>query len=229
MEKMISEPVFGLFITFGFYAFFRKIHQLTGKHYMHPVITSGAAIILFLKTSGIPLASYMAGGRIILQFLPLATVFLAVPFYSRISVVKKYLAVIIVSITAGCASGIATVIILGRVLEIDLMVIKSLASKSVTMPLALGITAKINGIAEITAAGVVLTGISGLLASEIVFRIFRFRSPVSRGLALGTSAHILGTGKAVEMGMTEGSVSSFSMIAAGIATSLLVPLFLFFS
>ena len=223
MDKITADPFFGLFITLTFYVFFKKIHQLTGKHYLHPVITSGAAIIILLKTAGIPLANYMLGGRVILMMLPAATLFLAVPLYSRIAVVRKYLAVIIISITAGCISGVVSVILLGRLFGLSAQTYLSLASKSVTMPLALGITEKIGGIAELTAAGVVLTGISGLIAADIIFRIYSFKNPVSRGLALGTAAHILGTGKAVEMGMVESSVSSLSMVIAGIATAVIVP------
>ena len=228
MDKIVYDPFFGILVTLSFYVFFKKIHILSKKHYLQPVITSGAAIILLLKLTGIPLSAYMAGGRIILLFLPVATLFLALPLYSKINVVKKYLAVIFISITAGSFAGVVSVYYLGKLLGLTPEIYYSLLSKSVTMPLALGITEKIGGIAEITAAGVVITGISGLVFADIVFRIFRIKNPVSVGLALGTSTHILGTGKAVETGMTEGSVSSLSMVAAGILTSIIVPFVLIF-
>ncbi|MDX9799736.1 MAG: LrgB family protein [Spirochaetia bacterium] len=228
MKAVASDPLFGLFITFSMYVLFRKLYLKTGKAFLQPVITASAAIIILLYIFKIPVGSYMKGGGIIFAFLPLATLFLAVPLYLKLSSVRRYLPVMIISIIAGSASGIAAVVWLGRLMGIPFDIYVSLIPKSVTMPLAVGIAEKIGGFKELAAAGVVFTGMAGLFTADLLFKIFGIKNPAAKGLALGTSAHILGTGRAVEMGMLEGSVSSMAVVIAGIITALITPLLLFF-
>lgn len=228
MRALSSDPLFGLFITITMYVLFKKLYLKTGKIYLQPVITASAAIIIILYVSGISVGSYMKGGGIIFAFLPMATLFLSVPLYLKLASVRKYLTVMIISIVLGSASGIAAVVWLGRMMDIPFDIYISFVPKSVTMPLAVGIAEKIGGLKELAAAGVVFTGMTGLFIADLMFKIFRIKNPAAKGLALGTSAHILGTGRAVEMGMLEGSVSSMAMVIAGIITAVITPLILAF-
>jgi predicted murein hydrolase (TIGR00659 family) len=226
MNIITSDPLFGLFITLLMYVVFRKIYLKTGKHYLHPVITSSLAIVILLYIAGIPVENYMKGGRIIFIFLPFATIFLSVPLYLKLASVRKHLPVMIASIIIGSSAGIISVVFLGRLMGIPVDIFISLVPKSVTMPLAIGIAEKIGGFKEMAAAGVVFTGMAGLFTADAVFKIFSIRDPAAKGLALGTSAHILGTSRAIELGMLEGSLSSMAMVIAGIITALLTPIIL---
>ncbi len=226
MKNMSADPLFGLFITFFAYLVFRKLYNKTGKQYLHPVITSSLAIIILLRLLDVPLENYMNGGRLILVFLPLATIFLSVPLYLKLPALSRYLPVMIISVLLGSTAAVFSVIWLGRLLDIPRDIWVSLVPKSVTMPLAIGIAEKIGGLPELAAVGVIFTGIAGLFVADLFFRIFMIKSPVAKGLALGTSAHILGTGRAVEIGMLEGSVSSMAMVVAGIVTAVITPFIL---
>ena len=101
----------------------------------------------------------------------------------------------------------------------------SLMSKSITTAIAIGITEEYGGISTITAAAICVTGVFGSISSSIVMKIFRIKNPISVGLALGTSAHAMGTSKALEIGPVEGAMSGLSIALAGLMTVVLAPLF----
>ena len=88
----------------------------------------------------------------------------------------------------------------------------------------MGVSEKAGGIVTLTVAAIVITGILGNMIAEMVFKIFHITHPIARGLALGTSAHAVGTAKALELGEIEGAMSSLSICVAGILTVILVPI-----
>ena len=88
----------------------------------------------------------------------------------------------------------------------------------------MGVSEEAGGIVTLTVAGIIITGILGNMIAESIFRIFHIDHPIARGLALGTSAHAVGTAKALELGEIEGAMSSLSICVAGILTVILVPI-----
>lgn len=88
----------------------------------------------------------------------------------------------------------------------------------------MGVSKEAGGFVTLTVAAIILTGILGNMLAEQVFRIFSIRHPIAKGLALGTSAHAVGTAKALELGEIEGAMSSLAIVTAGVTTVILVPL-----
>ena len=103
-------------------------------------------------------------------------------------------------------------------------IINSLIPKSITTPMGLSLTNTLNGIESITVVAIILTGILGAIVAPIVFKIGKINHPVAKGIALGTSAHALGTTKALEIGEVEGAMSGLSIGIAGIITVILIPI-----
>ena len=94
----------------------------------------------------------------------------------------------------------------------------TLLPKSITTAIGMGVSEELGGITTITVAVIIVTGILGNITAEYVYKIFRIEDPIARGLALGTASHAIGTAKAMEMGETEGAMSSLAIAVAGLVT-----------
>ena len=101
----------------------------------------------------------------------------------------------------------------------------TLLPKSVTTAISMDVSRELGGIATLTGAIVILTGIVGALAAETVCKVFRITNPIAKGIGIGTASHAVGTSKALEIGEVEGAMSGLSVAVAGIMTAVLCPLF----
>jgi len=123
----------------------------------------------------------------------------------------------------GSAVGIVSVMLIAKLLGADHMLMASLAPKSVTTPIAMSLSEKSGGIPALTAAFVVICGIFGGLIGPILLRKLGIKSKIAQGLAMGSSAHALGTARAMEMGAVEGAISGLAIGIMGVMTALLIP------
>ena len=101
-----------------------------------------------------------------------------------------------------------------------------MAPKSITTAIGMVLSEETGGIVNITVAMIVITGNTGYLFAETIIRLFKIKSPVAKGIAIGNSTHVLGTSKAVELGEVEGAMSGLAVAVAGILTVIVVPLVL---
>jgi len=106
----------------------------------------------------------------------------------------------------------------------DATLFASLLPKSITTAIAVELSESLGGISALTALAVMIAGITGAMLAPILAKVFKIRSEVALGLAIGTSSHALGTSKAIELGETQGAMSSLSIGIAGIITVFLAPL-----
>ena len=104
----------------------------------------------------------------------------------------------------------------------------TLLPKSVTTAISMDVAAELGGIAALTGAIVILTGIAGNLLAETVCKVFHITDPIAKGVGIGTSAHAVGTSKALQMGEVEGAMSGLSIAVAGVLTAVLCPVFVNF-
>ena len=88
----------------------------------------------------------------------------------------------------------------------------------------MGVSEEMGGIVTLTVVSIIITGILGNIIADVIFKILKIEEPMARGLALGTSAHAIGTAKALELGEVEGAMSSLAIAVAGILTVVVVPL-----
>ena len=204
------------------------IQKKTNKPIFNPLLVAILGIILFLSITKIPYESYKLGGDRINFFLGPVTIVLAVPLYKQFDLFKKYLLEILIGISCGVVVSFISIKLIGHFTNADVDIINSLIPKSITTPMGISLTKTLNGVEAITVVSIILTGILGAIISPIVFKIGKINNPVAKGIALGTSAHALGTTKALEMGEVEGAMSGLSIGISGIITVILIPIIINF-
>lgn len=217
-EVVCSSPFFGISLSILAYAIGVWVNRKTGKAICNPLLISYLIIIPVLLLFNIPLEWYNEGGDIINMFLSPATAVLAISVYRQRGLVKKHLLTIMMSTLAGSVSSIVTVLLLSRLFSLDDALTSSLMPKSITTPMAIAVSSSLGGIESITVLAVIVTGILGSIISPLLIRLFRIRSEVVQGLAIGASSHAVGTSKAVELGQVQGALSSLALVMSGVLT-----------
>ena len=172
--------------------------------------------------------TYNNTAKYLTYFLTPATVCLAVPLYKQFQALKDNLAAVFVGIFCGCVTHIAIMAGLAVLFKVDYVFFLSLLPKSVTTPIALGISEEIGGIGSITIIGVVFAGMLGAIMGPSILKLVGVKEPVAIGLALGTASHAVGTSKAVELGEIQAAMSSLSIVVTGLLTVVMVPVYLQF-
>lgn len=224
--QYVDTPLFGVGISILAYTLSSYIAKRVRIKILNPLLLTMIFIVSLLLLFNIDYDVYNKGGHLITFFLGPATVVLAVPLYKQIHLLKANFFPILIGVLSGSIAGILSIFVLGRILGLDLILISSLIPKSTTTPIAMEISTLLGGNSSLTVTFVVITGLSGYIIGEKVLEVFKIKDPIARGIALGTSAHALGTAKAMEMGEVEGAMSSLSIGLAGIVTVFLVPVLL---
>ena len=228
MYNVFDTEIFGIILTILFFNMGIYIQKKTNKPIFNPLLIAILGIILFLSITRIPYESYKLGGDRINFFLSPVTIVLAVPLYKQFDLFKKYLLEILIGISCGVVVSFISIKLIGHFTNADVDIINSLIPKSITTPMGISLTKTLNGVEAITVVSIILTGILGAIISPIVFKIGKINNPVAKGIALGTSAHALGTTKALEMGEVEGAMSGLSIGISGIITVILIPIIINF-
>ena len=186
----------------------------------NPLVVSMVLIIGFLYIFQIDYETYNEGAKYLSYLLTPATVCLAVPLYEQTELLKKYTKAVIGGITAGVLTGLLTIFVCALLFGLTHEEYVTLLPKSITTAIGMGVSEELGGMVTITMAAIIITGIGGNMMAEMVCRIFRIEESIAKGVALGTSAHAIGTAKAMEMGQIEGAMSSLSIAVAGLITVL---------
>ena len=189
-----------------------------------PLLLSPVVLIIGLLTFHIPYASYNNGGKWLTMLLQPAIVAFALPLHKHYEILKKYFVEIVLSVLAGTFSAFLSSVLLGLSANFHRQIIASLAPRSVTTPIAIDVSNNLGGIPSLTAGFVIITGLIGLLIGPLMIRLLNLRSPIAKGVLLGTSAHGCGTSIALTLGSLEGTIASLAMIFAGLATIFLAPI-----
>ena len=224
MSVLQESLYFGFVLSLLAYSFGVWLKRRLCWAILNPLLVSVVLVILCLKAARIDYDTYNQSARFISYLLTPATVCLAVPMYRQIDLLKQNLAAVVVSIASGVITGAASIFSMCLIFKLEHVHYVTLLPKSVTTAIGMGISEEAGCIVAITVACLVVTGIFGNIIAEALFKLSRIRNPIARGLALGTSAHSIGTAKALELGETEGAMSSLSIAVAGILTVVVVPL-----
>ena len=226
MQEFFTSTLFwGLTITFLSYGLGVILKNKLRLPIFNPLLVAIALTICFLLIFKIDYKSYNEGAKYISYLLTPATVSLAVPLYKKLEILKRNKLAIIIGISGGVLSSLVIILLLALGLRLTHQEYVSFLPKSITTAIGMDISRELGGIVPITVIVIVLTGVFGNIVSDLVFKLFRINNPIARGIALGTSAHAIGTAKAFELGELEGAMSSLSIAIAGILTVLLAPLF----
>ena len=224
-EFFQSSVFFGVFITLITYlcgAFLRKKFKLA---LLNPILISVAIIIVFLLVFKVDYEVYNSGAKYISYLLTPATVCLAIPLYEQFELLKKNKLAIVLGIFSGTVTSLLSVFLLALLFGMDNASYVTLLPKSITTAIGMGVSEELAGYVPLTVAVIIITGLLGNIFAETACKIFRITDPVAKGVAIGTSAHALGTSKAMEIGETEGAISSLSIVVAGLMTVILSGVF----
>jgi predicted murein hydrolase (TIGR00659 family) len=190
----------------------------------NPVLVAVACLVLILWSSGISYDRYFAGAQFVHFLLGPATVALALPLYRELARVRRSLLALGVAIIAGSMTAIVSAIVVAWGLGATRNTLVSLAPKSVTAPVAMGITEKLGGLPSLTAVLVILTGILGAMLGPMVLNRIGVRDWPARGVALGTASHGIGTARALQVNQSAGAFAGLAMGLNALATALMLPL-----
>jgi len=226
MRELFTSEVFILAFTLGLYVGATWIYRKTKLALLHPVLVTILAIITLLLTFNIEYQTFKKGAHLIDFMLGPSVVALGYTLYTQVEHIKRNAASILTALFVGAATGIGSVLIVAKALGSSQLLAVTLAPKSVTTPIAIAISERFGGIPSLTAVVVVAVGILGGIAGPWVLRILRVDSKIAVGLALGASAHGLGTARAMELGALEGAISGLAIGLMGLLTALLAPFFL---
>ncbi len=190
---------------------------------LNPVLTAVIVLVVLLKVCGIDYQTYFRGAQFIHFLLGPATVSLAIPLYREIEIIRKSFVPIIITLAVGSTAAIISAVGIVWALGGEKIILLSVAPKSVTTPIAMGISEQIGGLPSLTAVVVVLTGITGAVGGDFILNRLKINDDNARGMALGVASHGIGTAHAIQSSRTAGAFSALAMALNGLFTALLLP------
>ena len=192
---------------------------------LNPLLISIVIIILILVGFHIDYDTYNDGAQLLSYLLTPATVCLAIPLYEQMELLKKNWKAIMGGIISGVLTSAVCVLVLCLIFHLEHGMFVTLLPKSITTAIGMGVSEELNGIVTITVAVIIITGVVGNVLADFIYKLFHVTHPVAKGVGLGTSAHAIGTAKALEMGEIEGAMGGLSIAVAGILTVIVAPIF----
>ncbi|MGR3701485.1 MAG: LrgB family protein [Paracoccaceae bacterium] len=218
------EPLLWLTATLAAYLIGDHLSQRAGRNpLVNPVLVAMVLLGGLLWLTGTPYQTYFAGAQFVHFMLGPATVALALPLYANRAQIRRALLPMLAALLAGSVTAIVSALWIARALGIDGPVWLSLAPKSTTAPVAIGIAEQVGGLPTLTAALVILTGIIGAVIVTPLMRLMRIRDWRARGFAVGVAAHGIGTARAFQVNDTAGAFAGIGMGLNALLTAILAP------
>jgi predicted murein hydrolase (TIGR00659 family) len=223
MIDLLTSELFMLVLVIGTFIAASFVYHRTKLAVLHPILPSIAFIILFLNTFHIGYPAFKQGSRLIDFLLGPSVVALGYVLYEQYMHIRENLVSIMTALIVGSFVGIVSVIVVAHGMGAGQVLIATLQPKSVTTPIAIEIAKNSGGLPALTAVIVIAVGILGAVAGPFLLDVLHIKSPVARGLALGASAHGIGTARAIELGAIEGAVSGLAIGLMGVITAVWIP------
>jgi predicted murein hydrolase (TIGR00659 family) len=222
--QFTSSPVFALALTLGAYEIGRHLQeQFFSSPLINPVLIAIILVGCTITATGISYEQYFDSARLIHILLGPATVALAIPLYAHIEHIRRSALAIIVAVCVGAVTGAMSAIGLAWMFGAPDVIVKSLAAKSVTTPIAMGLSEQIGGLPDLTAVLVITTGIFGAIVAAPLLDLIRVECWRARGIATGVAAHGIGTAQILSVSELGGAFSGLGLGLCGLATAALVP------
>lgn len=224
-----ATPLFGLTATLVVYLLANAAYTRLGAvPWANPVLWSVVVLASGLLLTRVDYQTYFAGAQFIHFLLGPAVVALAWPLWQRRAELRaRFGRLVLASLLGGAAAG-GSAVALGWAMGLPHDVVLSLAPKSVTAPVAMGISEKIGGIPALSAVFAVLTGMVGALSGKYLFDVLRIRTSAegyaARGFGLGTAAHGIGAARALHVNADAGAYAGLALGMQVVLAALLMPL-----
>ena len=226
MSEIISASAFfGALISLLAYFAGDRLRRKFKLAIFNPLLISIVLTIAALNLLGVDYESYYAGAKYLSWLLTPATVCLAIPLYEQLSLLKSNWRAIFAGILAGVLASMGCVLALSLLFGLNHAQYVTLLPKSVTTAIGMGLVEEMGGDPSIAAAVIIVTGVLGNIFAEGFLKLMRIEERVAKGVAIGSASHAIGTTRAMELGETEGAMSSLSIAVAGLMTVVLMQVF----
>jgi len=220
-----ASPLLHLTITVTLFVLARLLYRKLGKRaLLNPVLITVLIIVALLTWTNTSYEVYFEGAQFVHFLLGPATVALAIPLYRQLSLLKRYPLALMVSIVTGSLVAMVSAVLIAKLGGVGEQTLISIAPKSITTPVAMGISEQLGGLPSLTAVLVILTGILGASMGPWLLEKLRVTNSVAQGLAMGVASHGIGTGRAVYMGEVAAAFSGLAMGLNALITAVLVPI-----
>ncbi len=218
MEFVEQSVFFGVSLSLAAYGLGVVLQKRFRLALFNPLLIAVVVTIAVLLSAHIDYDIYYEGAKYLSYLLTPATVCLAVPLYEKLALLRRNWKAILAGIASGVLTTLVSVLVLSRVFSLTHEEYVTLLPKSITTAIGMGVSEELGGYVTLTVAMIIVTGILGNVTAVAVCRLFRITEPIARGVAIGSSAHALGTAKAIEIGEVEGAMSGLSIVVAGLLT-----------
>lgn len=222
--SVIHHPLFGIAITLGAYQVVLAGYEKTRWVFLQPVLVSMLVVICVLVFCGLDYMEYRKSTEILSVLLGPATVALAVPLYLNLRRIRQLFWPVLTTLVVGGVLATGLCVALGWAFGANHMILMTMAPKSVTSPIAMLVAEQIGGVAALAAVFVLITGVIGGIFGPGLLSLAGVENPAARGMALGLTAHAVGTSAALQEGEECGAFAALAMSLMGIATALFLPL-----
>ena len=219
MDNLIlSSATIGIVISLLAYEIGLAAQRKWKLAILNPLLISIALVIVFLVVFHVDYDSYNMSAKYLSYLLTPATVCLAIPLYLQLDLLKKNIVAIMTGVLSGVLASLGSVLAMSMVFGLNHKEYVTMLPKSITTAIGMGVSEELGGYVTISVAVIIITGVLGNMIAETVIKLARIEEPIAKGLALGTSAHAIGTAKAMELGEIEGAMSSLAIAVAGLLT-----------
>lgn len=218
MELFEHSAYFGVAVSLLSYGLGTVLKKKFKWAIFNPLLIAIAVTIVFLAVTRMDYSVYYESAKYLSWLLTPATVCLAVPLYEKLELLKKNWKAVMAGIVSGVLTTLLSVLGLSVLFALSHEEYVTFLPKSITTAIGMGISEELGGQVTLTVAVIILTGILGNMAAPAICRLFRITEPIAKGVAIGTSAHAMGTAKAMEMGEVEGAMSGLSIAVSGLLT-----------
>ena len=222
---LASSSLFAVVLTLAAYEVSRLLQKKLKWAILNPILVGAILVGVVLAVARIPNDDYQEGCELINWLLTPATVCLALPLHAQVKLLEKDWRAIAAGIVGGTLTSLVCVWGMSRLFVLEETLYCSMLPKSVTTAMGMAISESGGGIAAVTTAAIILTGIIGGIVGPSLIKLLHLTHPVAQGVAIGTAAHVVGTAKAAEFGETAEAVSSLALVVAGVLTAILFPVF----
>ena len=224
-----ATPLFGLSATLVVYVLAQAVYaRLDQPAWANPVLWSVVILASLLTVTRVDYPTYFSGAQFIHFLLGPAVVALAWPLWERLAALREYWRALLAAALAGGVAASGSALLLGWLVDLPQDVVLSLAPKSVTAPVAMGIADKIGGIPALAAVFAVVTGMVGALSGKALFALLKIPTDadgwMARGFSLGTAAHGIGAARAMQVNLDAGAFAGLALGLQVVLAALLIPM-----
>ncbi|MFZ9616324.1 MAG: LrgB family protein [Fluviibacter sp.] len=219
-----ATPLFWLTMTLVAYQMAHWVYRRCGAHPMaNPVLIAVILLLGLLNLTNTPYDTYFSGAQFVHFLLGPATVALAIPLFGQFQRLVGLAGPLLIALVGGSLTAMLSAVFIGDWLGGSLPTLLSLAPKSVTTPIAMGIAERIGGHPSLAAVMVIATGILGAITAQTLFRWLNIKDEAVGGFALGVAAHGIGTARAFQVSNTMGAFAALGMGLNGLLTAVALP------